>query len=150
VLRVIAERLHEEAPAPELLTRLRGAEFAIVLAGVDETASVEALATQILERAAEPCWTGEQLASFRAIGAVVLADDPHETALHVLHRAARTLHRARSCPGQECWPQLGPPGPDLRPRRRGRRGPAGATAAAVIGGLGPTAGARRPRAAPRA
>lgn len=99
LLRVIAERLHEEVPAPELLTRLRGAEFAIALPDSGDGASAEALATEILERVSEPCWTGARAASSRAIGAVVLADDPHETAVHVLDRATRALHRARSYRG---------------------------------------------------
>jgi GGDEF domain-containing protein len=55
LLRTIAERLHEAVPEPALMTRLSSGAFAIVLRDLGPEVMPEALATDLLQRASEPC-----------------------------------------------------------------------------------------------
>ena len=55
LLRTIAERLHEEVPEPNLMTRVHGGTFAIVLHDLGPGVAADAVATDLLERAGEPC-----------------------------------------------------------------------------------------------
>jgi GGDEF domain-containing protein len=98
VLRIIAERLHEEAPEPNLVTRLCGGDFAIVLRDLGPEVTAEALATRLLERASEPCPSEDRLLRCSVIGALVLSGADEETAMELLDRAlwALTLASIRS------------------------------------------------------
>jgi diguanylate cyclase (GGDEF)-like protein len=59
LLRTIAERLHEEVPEPNLVTRLHGGTFAIVLHDLGSEVAADSVATHLLERAGEPCPSGD-------------------------------------------------------------------------------------------
>jgi diguanylate cyclase (GGDEF)-like protein len=100
VLRTIAERLHEEAPEPSLVTRLRGGDFAVVLHDLGPEITSEVLATRLLERANEPCASGERLVSCAVIGALILPRDSQETAMQLLDRGTRALARAHRLAGE--------------------------------------------------
>jgi diguanylate cyclase (GGDEF)-like protein len=94
LLRTLAERLHEEVPEPNLVTRLGRGAFAVVLRNLGEVAP-EAVATHLLGRASEPCASGNQLLRWGMVGALALADDRAETAIQLFDRATRTLARAQ-------------------------------------------------------
>lgn len=94
LLRTIAERLHEEVPEPNLVTRLRGSEFAVALHGLGSEVTSEALATRLLERACEPCPVGDCLLTCTVIGALAFAGDPQDSAMALLDRGIRALGRA--------------------------------------------------------
>ena len=94
LLRTIAERLHEEVPEPNLVTRLGGGAFAVVLRDLGEVAP-EAVATHLLERASEPGASGDRPLRWAMVGALALADDRAETAIALFDRAVRSLARAQ-------------------------------------------------------
>jgi diguanylate cyclase (GGDEF)-like protein len=100
LLRTMAERLHAEVPDPDLLTRIRGAEFAIVFPDLGPEISAEDLATRLLERVSEPYLIGNRVLSCKVIAAVRLAGDRSESGPHLLERAAVALGRARVRNGQ--------------------------------------------------
>jgi diguanylate cyclase (GGDEF)-like protein len=109
LLRTIAERLHEEVPEPNLVTRLRGSEFAVALHGFGSEVTSEALATRLLERACEPCPVGDRLLTCTVIGALAFAGDPQDSAMALLDRGIRALGRAGL--------QMGRPGIERSTRR---------------------------------
>jgi GGDEF domain-containing protein len=82
-------------PEANLLTRLRGGSFAIVLHDLGPEVTAEALASRLLERASEPWPSGEGTARCAAAGALILSGSADETALALLDRARRALHRAK-------------------------------------------------------
>jgi diguanylate cyclase (GGDEF)-like protein len=94
LLRTIAERLHEEVPEPNLVTRLGGGAFAVVLRDLGEVAP-EAVATHLLERASEPGASGDRLLRWAMVGALALAGDRAETAIALFDRGFRSLARAQ-------------------------------------------------------
>jgi GGDEF domain-containing protein len=91
---VIAERLHEEVPEPNLVTRLRGSEFAVALHSLGSEVTSETLATRLLERACEPCPVGDRRLTCTVIGALAFAGDPQDSAIALLDRGSRALGRA--------------------------------------------------------
>jgi diguanylate cyclase (GGDEF)-like protein len=95
LLRTMAERLHAEVPDPDLLTRIRGAEFAIVFPDLVPEISAEDLATRLLERVSEPYPIAGRVLGCKVVAAVRLAADRSEGAHHLLERAALALGRAR-------------------------------------------------------
>ena len=95
LLRTIAERLHEEVPEPNLVTRLRDGAFAIVLRDLGPEVMPEALATHLLERANEPWPTGDRLLRWAVIGALALPVDRAETAIQLFDRATLALARGK-------------------------------------------------------
>jgi len=95
LLRTIAERLHEEVPEPNLVTRLRDGAFAIVLRDLGPEVVPEALASHLLARASEPCATGDRLLRWAVIGALALPGDRAETAIQLFDRATRALARGK-------------------------------------------------------
>lgn len=94
LLRTVAERLHVEVPEPNLVTRLRGGAFAIVLRELGGLPP-EAVATHLLERASEPYASGGRLLRWALVGALASADGRAETAIQLFDRAMRSLARAR-------------------------------------------------------
>jgi diguanylate cyclase (GGDEF)-like protein len=94
LLRTIAERLHEEVPEPNLVTRVGGGAFAVVLRDLGEVAP-EAVAMHLLERASAPGASGDRLLRWAMVGALALADDRAETAVALFDRAIRSLARAQ-------------------------------------------------------
>jgi GGDEF domain-containing protein len=106
LLRIIAERLHEEVPEPNLVTRLRRGAFAIVLHDLGPEMAPDALATHLLERANEPYGSGE-LVRWSVVGALAVPDDRPETAIQLLDRAIRALARVKL--GHPAFEQLGEP-----------------------------------------
>jgi diguanylate cyclase (GGDEF)-like protein len=110
LLRTIAERLHEEVPEPNLVTRLRGSEFVVALHGLGSEVTSEALATRLLERACEPCQVDDRVLTCRVIGALAFAGDSQDSAMALLDRGIRALGRASL--------QMGRPEGIERSRRR--------------------------------
>ena len=95
LLRTIAERLHEEVPEPSLMTRLHGGTFAIVLHDLGPGVAPDAVATHLLERAGEPCPTGDGHVQCAVVGGLAVPGDQAEPALQLFHRATRALARAK-------------------------------------------------------
>jgi diguanylate cyclase (GGDEF)-like protein len=95
LLRTMAERLHAEVPDPDLLTRIRGAEFAIVFPDLVPEISAEDLASRLLERVSEPYLIGSRVLGCKVIAAVRLAADRSESGLYLFERAAVALARGR-------------------------------------------------------
>jgi diguanylate cyclase (GGDEF)-like protein len=95
LLRTIGERLHEEVPEPNLVTRLRGGEFAIVLHDLGPEVTPDALAARLLERASEPVAGADRLLRWAVVGALAAAVDGAETAMELFDRATRALARAK-------------------------------------------------------
>jgi diguanylate cyclase (GGDEF)-like protein len=109
LLRTIAERLHEEVPEPNLVTRLRGGAFAIVLHDLGPEVAPDALAGRLLERASEPCPSGDRRLRWGVVGALAVPGDRGETAMQLFDRATRALDRARL---RLAGPHRGDPRPD--------------------------------------
>ena len=95
LLRTIAERLHEEVPEPSLVTRLHGGTFAIVLHDLGPGVAPDTVATHLLERAGEPCPTGDGHVQCAVVGGLAVPGDKAEPALQLFHRASRALARAK-------------------------------------------------------
>jgi diguanylate cyclase (GGDEF)-like protein len=95
LLRTIAERLHEEVPEPNLVTRLRGGAFAIVLHDLGSEVAPEALADRLLERASEPCPSGDPPLRWEVVGALAVPGDRAATAMQLFDHATRALDRAK-------------------------------------------------------
>jgi diguanylate cyclase (GGDEF)-like protein len=95
LLRTIAERLHQEVPEPNLMSRLHGGTFAIVLHDLGPGVAPDAVATHLLERAGEPCPTGDGYVRCAVVGGLALPGDRAEPALQLMDRAARALARAK-------------------------------------------------------
>ena len=103
LLRTIAERLHDAVPEPGLMTRLRSGAFAIVLRDLGPEVMPETLATNLLQRASEPCPSPDRRLRWSLIGALSLSDSS-ESAVALLERAMRALARAKL----QAAPQAGP------------------------------------------
>jgi GGDEF domain-containing protein len=95
LLRIIAERLHEEVPEPNLVTRMRRGAFVVVLHDLGPEVTPDALATHLLERAGEPWASGDGLVRWALVGALALPGERAETAIQLLDRATVTLARVR-------------------------------------------------------
>jgi GGDEF domain-containing protein len=95
LLRIIAERLHEEVPEPNLVTRLHRGAFAIVLHDLGPEVAPDALATHLLERASEPYASGTELVRWTVVGALAAPGDRPETAMQLLERATEALARVK-------------------------------------------------------
>jgi GGDEF domain-containing protein len=113
LLRTIAERLHEEVPEPNLMTRVHGGTFAIVLHDLGPGVATDAIATHLLERAGEPCPSGDGHLRCAVVGGLALPGDSAEPALQLFDRASRALARAK-------LRKAGQPRRDLGYQRRGR------------------------------
>ena len=105
LLRTIAERLHEAVPEPSLMTRLSSGAFALVLRNLGPEVMPEALATDLLRRASEPCPSPDRRLRWSLVGALALPDDRPEN--------------AASCSNARCGPS-----PAASCGRRLRRGQA--------------------------
>jgi diguanylate cyclase len=95
LLRTIAERLHEAVPEPGLITRLSSGAFAIVLRDLGPEVMPEALATDLLQRASEPCPSPDRRLRWSLVGALALAGDRSENAIELFERAMRALARSK-------------------------------------------------------
>ena len=95
LLRIIAERLHEEVPEPNLVTRLHRGAFAVVLHDLGPEVTPDALATHLLERASEPYASGDALVRWTVAGALAVPGDRQETAMQLLDRATSALARVK-------------------------------------------------------
>ena len=95
LLRIIAERLHEEVPEPNLVTRLHRGAFAIVLLDLGPEVAPEALATHLLARASEPNASGDGFVRWDVVGALAAPGDRKETAMQLLERATSALARVK-------------------------------------------------------
>jgi diguanylate cyclase len=95
LLRTIAERLHDAVPEPGLMTRLRSGAFAIVLRDLGPEVQPEALATDLLQRASEPCPSGDRLLRWSLIAALASPGDRSEAAMELFDRAMRALARGK-------------------------------------------------------
>ena len=95
LLRIIAERLHEEVPEPGLVTRLKEGRFAAVLRALGADVTAEALATRLLELAREPCRIEGELLSCGAVAALAYTGDSEETPLALIERVTRAAGRAK-------------------------------------------------------
>jgi diguanylate cyclase (GGDEF)-like protein len=95
LLRAIGERLHEEVPEPNLVTRLRGGEFAIVLHDLGPEVTPDALAAHLLERASEPVPGADRLLRWAVVGALAATVEGADTAMQLFDRATRALGRAK-------------------------------------------------------
>jgi diguanylate cyclase (GGDEF)-like protein len=95
LLRTIAERLHEEVPEPSLMTRLQGGTFAIVLHDLGPGVMPDAVASHLLERAGEPCPSGDGHVECAVVGGLAIPGDRAEPALQLFERALRALARAK-------------------------------------------------------
>jgi diguanylate cyclase (GGDEF)-like protein len=113
LLRTIAERLHEEVPEPNLMTRVHGGTFAIVLHDLGPGVATDAIATHLLERAGEPCPSGDGHLRCAVVGGLAVPGDSAEPALQLFDRASRALARAK-------LRKAGQPRRDLGYQRRGR------------------------------
>ena len=95
LLRTIAERLHDAVPDPGLMTRLRSGAFAIVLRDLGPEVMPETLATNLLQRASEPCPSPDRRLRWSLVGALALSGDRSENAMALFERAMRTLARGK-------------------------------------------------------
>jgi GGDEF domain-containing protein len=95
LLRTIAERLHDAVPEPGLMTRLRSGAFAIVLRDLGPEVMPETLATNLLQRASEPCPSPDRRLRWSLVGALVLLGDRSKNGMALFERAMRALARAK-------------------------------------------------------
>jgi diguanylate cyclase (GGDEF)-like protein len=95
LLRTIAERLHDAVPEPGLMTRLRSGAFAIVLRDLGPEVMPETIATNLLQRASEPCPSPDRRLRWSLVGALALPGDGAENAMALFERAMRALARAK-------------------------------------------------------
>jgi GGDEF domain-containing protein len=103
LLRTIAERLHDQVPAPNLFTRLHAGTFAIVLHDLGSEVTPRALAAYLLERASAPCPSVDRPRRWTVVGALAVPHDRAETAMQLLDRAMRALTRARLRAAAQPW-----------------------------------------------
>lgn len=77
------------------MTRLSSGAFAIVLRNLGPEVMPEALATDLLQRASEPCPSPDRRLRWSLVGALALAGDRSENAIELFERAMRALARSK-------------------------------------------------------
>ena len=107
LLRTIAERLHDAVPEPGLMTRLSNGAFAIALSDLGPEVMPQALATELLERASDPCPSPNRRLCWSLLGALALPDERPEGAMALLERAMRALARGRLRAAPQAGSNLG-------------------------------------------
>ena len=77
------------------MTRLSCGTFAIVLRDLGPEVMPEALATDLLHRASQPCPSPDRRLRWSLIGALALPGDRSESAMELFERAMLALARAK-------------------------------------------------------
>jgi diguanylate cyclase (GGDEF)-like protein len=94
-LRAIAQRLHDCVREPDVVARLSGDEFAILLEDVEIPAAAVAVAQRVLEALSVPLQVaGRELAPSASMG-IAIGDQAYVTADEVLRDADIALYRAK-------------------------------------------------------
>ena len=77
------------------MTRLSSGAFALVLRNLGPEVMPEALATDLLQRASEPCPSPDRRLRWSLVGALALPDDRPENAGELFERAMWALARGK-------------------------------------------------------
>ncbi|MFB9149236.1 diguanylate cyclase domain-containing protein [Roseovarius ramblicola] len=102
VLRVAARRMLSVVRGHDVVARVGGDEFAVLLPGVDSTGAVDTVAGRLVAALEQPVSGGAQ--SFRisaSVGATLSRDHPGRTADEVMDAADRALYAAKAA-GRGC------------------------------------------------
>ncbi len=95
VLRSVAARMNSVRRAPDLLARIGGDEFALVLTNLDSVATATAVADRLRATFAKPCMVeGFPVAVEASLGVGVLPDHAHDTET-LLRRADEAMYSAK-------------------------------------------------------
>ena len=95
VLRSVAARMNNVRRAPDLLARIGGDEFALVLTNLDSVATATDVADRVRATFAKPCMVeGFPVAVEASLGVAVLPDHAHD-AETLLRRADETMYSAK-------------------------------------------------------
>ena len=95
VLAVLASRLADAVRQEDVVGRIGGDEFAVVLPDAGDAATVEAVARRILEACAEPVEDGGMLLRVGASIGMVLAPEHGDEASLLLRRVDAAMYRAK-------------------------------------------------------
>ncbi|SEJ19080.1 bifunctional diguanylate cyclase/phosphodiesterase [Frateuria terrea] len=94
-LKAIAQRLHDCVREPDVVARLSGDEFAILLEDIEVPAAAMAVAQRVLEALSVPLQiAGRELAPSASMG-IAIGDNTYTTADEVLRDADIALYRAK-------------------------------------------------------
>ncbi|MGN2640177.1 diguanylate cyclase domain-containing protein [Nocardia takedensis] len=97
VLQIVAQRLQRALRADDLVGRLGGDEFLVLLSGGPRRLDVDALVERLHTTMAEPIIArGHRIEVNASIGVTGLASDDHRTPEAVLHDADLAMYRAKS------------------------------------------------------
>lgn len=95
LMREITERLRGTLSRADVLGRLRGGEFGLLLRGVGDAAQVNRIADRIQDVCSEPCRVDGHEISTAAVIGICTSERRYGTAQEVLRDAAAALNRAR-------------------------------------------------------
>jgi diguanylate cyclase (GGDEF)-like protein len=96
VLAVVAQRLHAGVRSGDLVARIGGDEFALVLHGVDSTATALQRAASVVEAVRRPAKVHDRVLSVRTSIGVAVADRETRTPGDLLRNADTALYRAKA------------------------------------------------------
>ncbi len=110
VLQIVAQRLQRALRADDLVGRLGGDEFLVLLSGGSRRIDVDSLVDRLRSTMSEPIIArGHRIQVNASIGVTALASDDHRTPEAVLHDADLAMYRAKTT-----GPRDAPLGPGLR------------------------------------
>ncbi|WP_102226667.1 GGDEF domain-containing protein [Acidimangrovimonas sediminis] len=103
VLRAAAQRLRAETRSADLLARIGGDEFVLLLPGIDQPARLSAIAGRIVERIGQPIeYQGRDCRVSASLGVVRSSDYPRPEAARLLADADAALYASKHA-GRGRW-----------------------------------------------
>ncbi|MET8651248.1 MULTISPECIES: sensor domain-containing diguanylate cyclase [Nocardia] len=97
VLQIVAQRLQRALRAEDLVGRLGGDEFLVLLSGAPRTVDLDSLVDRVRSKMSEPIIArGHRIEVNASIGVTALSSEEHRTPEAVLHDADLAMYRAKT------------------------------------------------------
>jgi two-component system CheB/CheR fusion protein len=116
VLREVAARLRRLGRRQDVVGRIGGDEFALLLGGVEDEQEIGAVADRVLDSLREPIDLGTTHTSLTASVGIALAPNDGSDASTLLHSADVAMYHAKRS-GRDCWSYFSP---EMNVRANGR------------------------------
>jgi diguanylate cyclase (GGDEF)-like protein len=95
VLATVAERLRAEVRETDIVARIGGDEFVLLLSDVDDMTDPTLVAARVIARICQPIDVGSGVATVGASAGVYVARDPEDTPERVMRRADTAMYEAK-------------------------------------------------------
>ena len=97
VLKLTAERIVSEIPKTDLLSRIGGDEFVLILEGVNCRNSLARIATRLCSKISLPVWLDNQLINISASIGIASYPDDGTTPKELISQADKAMYRVKKC-----------------------------------------------------